>query len=79
MINKLKIGSFEDCCKLYDYPVEALKSINPNLEIGGPALATNESSREFLNRFLEHITNVINYATKQIGTSIDFISFHTKA
>ncbi|CAF1470843.1 unnamed protein product, partial [Rotaria sordida] len=72
------LGSFEDYCKLYDYSVEALKSINPNLKIGGPALATNESSGEFLNRFLEHITNGINYATKQIGTSIDFISFHTK-
>jgi xylan 1,4-beta-xylosidase len=70
------LGSFEDYCQLYDYSVEAIKSINPNLKIGGPA--TNHSGQDFFNQFLQHITSGVNYANKQNGTQIDFISFHSK-
>jgi xylan 1,4-beta-xylosidase len=77
-ISNYWLGSFEDYFKLYDYSVQAVKTINQNLKIGGPALATTDSSESFFNQFLEHITNGTNYANNQIGTKIDFISFHTK-
>ncbi|UJR16781.1 hypothetical protein I4U23_003680 [Adineta vaga] len=64
------LGTVEDYCHLHDFSVQALKSINPNLKIGGPALATNGSSGDFLEKFLEHITNA--------EIPIDFISFHIK-
>jgi xylan 1,4-beta-xylosidase len=70
------LGSFEDYCQLYDYSVEAIKSVNSNLKIGGPA--TNHSGQDFFNQFLQHITSGVNYANQQIGTQIDFISFHSK-
>ena len=72
------LGSVDDYCKLYDYSAEGIKSVNPNFKIGGPALATTGSSANFLNQFLQHVTSGTNNATNQIGTKIDFISFHTK-
>ena len=71
-------GSVDDYCKLYDYSAEGLKSVNPNFKIGGPALATGGTSETFLNQFLQHVTSGTNNANNQIGTRIDFISFHTK-
>jgi xylan 1,4-beta-xylosidase len=70
------LGTFQDYCKLYDYSVQAVKSVNSNLKIGGPA--STDSGQDFLNQFLSHVTTGTNYATNQIGTKIDFISFHTK-
>ena len=70
------LASVEDYCKLYDYSVEAIKSISQNLKVGGPA--TTGSGEKFLDQFLQHITNGINYVTKKNGTQIDFISFHSK-
>jgi xylan 1,4-beta-xylosidase len=70
------LGSIEDYCKLYDHSVEAIKRVNKNFKIGGPA--TSDNGLEFLRKFLEHVTSGRNYVTNQIGTTIDFISFHTK-
>lgn len=70
------LGTIEDYCKLYDYSVEAVKSINPNLKVGGPA--TTDSGEQFLDQFLQHVTSGINYANRKNGTQIDFISFHSK-
>lgn len=75
-INSYWLGSVEDYCKLYDYSVEAIKSVNQNLKIGGPA--TTNSGGDFLNQFLQHVTSGTNYANNQNGTQIDFISFHSK-
>ena len=70
------LGSVEDYCKLYDYTVEAIKSVNQNLKIGGPAVTNGGGN--FLNQFLQHITSGTNHANHQNGTQIDFISFHSK-
>ena len=70
------LGTFQQYCQLYDYSVEAVKSVNPNLKIGGPAVSDTDA--DFLNQFLEHVTSGTNYANNQVGTKIDFISFHTK-
>lgn len=70
------LGSLEDYCKLYDYSVAAIKRVNNSFKIGGPA--TSDIGMEFLKKFLEHVTSGKNYVTNETGTSIDFISFHTK-
>jgi len=70
------LGDIQDYCKLYDYSVQAIKRVNKNFQIGGPA--TSDNGIDFLNQFLEHVTSGTNYVTNQIGTHIDFISFHTK-
>jgi xylan 1,4-beta-xylosidase len=72
------LGSFEDYCQLYDYSVHAVKKVNPNLKIGGPATSTSDNGLDFLRKFLEHVTSGKNYVNQQTGTQIDFISFHTK-
>lgn len=77
-INNYWLSTVDEYCKLFDYSVEAVKTVNPNFKVGGPALATTASSSTFLDQFLRHITTGTNYATGQIGTKIDFISFHTK-
>ncbi|CAF4118620.1 unnamed protein product, partial [Rotaria sordida] len=70
------LGSIEDYFKLYDYSVEAIKHVNKSFKIGGPA--TSDVGMEFLRQFLKHVTSGKNYVTNEIGTQIDFISFHTK-
>ena len=70
------LATVEDYCKLYDYSVEAVKSVNPNLKVGGPV--TTDSGQTFLDAFLKHVTQGMNYANQQIGSQIDFISFHSK-
>ena len=70
------LGSIEDYFKPYDYSAEAIKRVNTSFKIGGPA--TSDIGMEFLRKFLEHVTSGKNYVTNEIGTSIDFISFHTK-
>ena len=69
-------GSCQEYCQLYDYSVDAIKSVNQHFRIGGPA--TSAHRHEFLKQFLEHVTNGTNYLTKHTGTHLDFISFHTK-
>lgn len=61
-INAYWLGSVEDYCKLYDYSVDAIKSVNPNFKIGGPA--TTESGQNFLNQFLQHVTSGRNYVNQ---------------
>lgn len=69
-------GTIQQYCQLYDHSVQAIHKINPNFKVGGPAVS--DAGNGFLKEFLEHVTRGNNYANKQIGTKIDFISFHTK-
>lgn len=64
------VGEF---CKMYDYFVDAVKSVDPELKVGGPAIAGNT---ELLDAFLNHCVNGVNYVTGERGTEIDFISWH---
>jgi xylan 1,4-beta-xylosidase len=58
--------------KMYDVFVDAVTSVDPKLRVGGPA-----SYHEwFLKPFVEHVTSGKNNVTGEIGTRIDFISYH---
>ena len=58
--------------KMYDVFVDAVKSVDPALRVGGPACY----HETFLRDFLEHVTRGRNFVTGQLGTPIDFISYH---
>lgn len=60
--------------KMYDYFAEGAKAAEPEIRIGGPAIARRDG--EWLRLFLEHCTSGTNYATGQTGAPLDFISWH---
>jgi xylan 1,4-beta-xylosidase len=74
-------GAQEEFNKLYDYTVAAVKAACPVARVGGPA-TTNPSlernSGQFLDLFLSHCQNGVNYVTGQKGTVLDFLTFHVK-
>lgn len=69
-------GKPQDFFKLHDYAVEAVRRALPEARVGGPDSAGGGT--KFLREFLEHCLRGTNYVTGQIGTPIDFISFHAK-
>jgi xylan 1,4-beta-xylosidase len=69
-------SSREEFYKLHDCTVAAVRRALPAAKVGGPDSAGGGT--EFLRRFLEHCAHGTNLATGQIGTPIDFISFHAK-
>ncbi len=74
-------GTIEDFCKLYDYTEAAVRSAFPDAKVGGPATTgpgKGSRSSEWLDRFLDHCVNGVNYFTEKKGTRLDFISFHAK-
>lgn len=68
----------KDYCKLYDYTVDTLNLVFPdgNFHIGAPAQALSRVG--FMKKFLKHCLYGKNYANGEIGTRIDFVSFHLK-
>jgi len=73
-------GTFEEYCKLYDYATDAIKRACPKCTAGGPHTTgpAGKSGNEYLNRFLDHCVNGINYVTGKTGSPLDYISFHAK-
>jgi xylan 1,4-beta-xylosidase len=74
-------GSIDEFNKLYDYTAAAVKAACPEARVGGPGTtnpAKGRRSSEFLDRFLDHCANGTNFYTGQIGTVLDFVSFHVK-
>jgi xylan 1,4-beta-xylosidase len=69
-------GTPEEFRKLHDYAIDALRRAIPTAKVGGPDSAG--SGGKFTRDFLEHCLRGTNYATGQVGTPIDFISFHAK-
>lgn len=63
----------ERFCKLYDYFVAGAKAADPQIKVGGPAIAGNE---QYFRAFLNHGVRGRNHATGGRGTPIDFISWH---
>ncbi|HID78198.1 MAG TPA: hypothetical protein EYP56_19670, partial [Planctomycetaceae bacterium] len=59
--------------KMYDHFVDAVKTADPEIPVGGPGIA---GRIEWLRSFLEHCTRERNYVTGRTGTPIDFISWH---
>lgn len=67
-------ADLREYCRLYDYSVQAVKSVNPRLRVGGPALA---GWPYFWKGFLEHVVRGTNYATGGRGSPLEFVSFHS--
>jgi xylan 1,4-beta-xylosidase len=64
-------GDMDAYNKLYDYTVDAVKRVHPNLQVGGPVVAGS-----YIEPFLEHLDEK-NYLTGEKGTQVDFLSFHS--
>ena len=62
--------------KLHDFAVDAVRRALPTARVGGPDVAG--SGGKFMTDFLAHCARGTNYATGQVGTPTDFLSFHAK-
>jgi xylan 1,4-beta-xylosidase len=75
-------GTPEEFNKLYDYTQAAVHAACPTARFGGPATTgttdPNGNATRFLDGFLRHVTQGVNYVTGEKGTRIDYITFHTK-
>ena len=58
--------------RLYDVFAHVVKSFDEDYKIGGPACFKLQVMKDFL----DHVTAGTNYVTGQIGSPIDFVSFH---
>ncbi len=70
------LGTPEDFYRLHDYAIDAVRRALPTARVGGPDVAG--AGGTFMDGFLRHITTGTNYATGQVGTPTDFLSFHAK-
>jgi xylan 1,4-beta-xylosidase len=70
-------GSHEDYFKLYDYAIDGVRRALPTARVGGPETAGGPGGK-FLGEFLRHCAQGTNYVTGQIGSPLDFVSFHAK-
>jgi xylan 1,4-beta-xylosidase len=69
-------GTPEEFRKLHDYAIAGVRKALPTAKVGGPDTAG--SGGQFARDFYEHQLRGKNFATGQIGTPIDFVSFHAK-
>jgi xylan 1,4-beta-xylosidase len=69
-------GTPEEFRKLHDYAIAGVRRALPTARVGGPDTAG--SGGQFTRDFLEHQLRGRNHATGQVGTPIDFVSFHAK-
>ncbi len=65
--------------KLYDHFAAAVKSVNPELRVGGPAVTSTDTYKDptFYQSFLAHVAQGKNYASGKKGSPIDYIGVHT--
>jgi len=68
-------GKPDEFFRLHDCAVDAVRRALPAAKVGGPDSA---GAGVFLRRFIEHCLQGTNFVTGQIGTPIDFVSFHAK-
>ena len=69
-------GTPEEFHKLHDFAIAAVRRALPNARVGGPDVAGHGG--RFMRSFLDHCLNGKNYATGEVGTPLDFVSFHAK-
>ncbi len=69
-------GTPEGFHQLHDFAVDAVRRALPTARVGGPDVAGDGGA--FMQDFLAHCLHGTNYATGQIGTPLDFVSFHAK-
>jgi len=73
-------GTPEQYLKLYDFAADGLKRALPTARIGGPHTTgpNGPAPQQFLRRFLEHCARGTNFATRKIGSPLDYVGFHAK-
>jgi xylan 1,4-beta-xylosidase len=73
-------GSVDEYCRLYDYTVAGLTAAIPQAKIGGPGTTSpgRPAAGAFLDAFLRHCVGGTNAVTGQVGTRLDYVSFHSK-
>jgi xylan 1,4-beta-xylosidase len=73
-------GTPEEFMKLYDYAADGLRRALPTARIGGPEVTGPNGARTqaILRNFLEHCLHGTNYATGQVGSPLDLVTFHAK-
>jgi xylan 1,4-beta-xylosidase len=69
-------GTPQEFHKLHDYAIAAVRRALPTARVGGADTAG--SGGRFTRDFFEHCLRGRNYATGEIGTPLDFVSFHAK-
>jgi xylan 1,4-beta-xylosidase len=69
-------GTPEEFRKLHDYAIAAVRRALPTARVGGADSAG--SGGQWTRDFLEHCLRGKNFATGEIGTPLDFVSFHAK-
>ena len=69
-------GTPEEFQKLHDFAVAGVRRALPTARVGGPDAAG--SGGAFMQAFLEHNIRGRNFATGDVGTPMDFVSFHAK-
>jgi xylan 1,4-beta-xylosidase len=69
-------GTPQEFLKLHDYAIDGVRRALPTARVGGADTAG--SGGRFTRQFLEHCLRGTNFATGNIGTPLDFISFHAK-
>ena len=71
-------GSKEDFFKLRDYAIDGVKKALPAARVGGSHCAGSGQSGNWQHDFIEHCLHGTNFANGQIGSALDFVSFHAK-
>jgi xylan 1,4-beta-xylosidase len=69
-------GTPEEFWKLHDYAIDGVRRALPTARVGGPDAAGHGG--QWMRNFLEHQLRGKNFVTGEIGTPIDFVSFHAK-
>jgi xylan 1,4-beta-xylosidase len=62
--------------RLHDYAIAGVLRALPTAKVGGPDVAGDGG--QFTRDFLSHCLHEQNEATGQLGTPLDFVSFHAK-
>jgi xylan 1,4-beta-xylosidase len=69
-------GTQEQFLRLHDVSIASVRRALPGARVGGPDMANGGS--EFMKEFLRHCVEGTNFASGEMGTPMDFVSFHAK-
>ncbi|MGI6366838.1 MAG: GH39 family glycosyl hydrolase [Anaerolineae bacterium] len=74
-------GTLQEYCTLYDYTAAAVKDALPEGRVGGPGTThpmPGNNAAQWLDGFCAHCTSGTNAVSGEVGTPLDFVSFHLK-
>lgn len=70
-------GSRDEFFKTHDHAIMAVRKALPEARVGGPDVAGGPGG-DYLESFLRHCLEGKNHVTGEVGSPLDFISFHAK-